>query len=136
MNTFIHVSFYYYFTYNCIPSLYSHTRKLQLVSTVRSGRPEVFLLFLQKTSRRLLVNYEKIIKLKLPKEPFKNLFEEIDIKNKNYFDKWNCDIKGHNPSELIRVHRSSYAIMLGLEKLKTLKVKWKSSNHKLFSNKI
>ena len=87
MNTFIHVSFYYYFTYNCIPLLHIYTSKLQLVSTVRSGRPEVFFLFLQKTSQRLLVNYEKIIELKLPKEPFKDLFEEIDIKNKNCFDK-------------------------------------------------
>ena len=27
------------------------------------------------------------IKLKLPREPFKDLFEEIDIQNKNCFDK-------------------------------------------------
>ena len=37
------------------------------------------------------------IKLKLPREPFKDLFEEIDIQNKNCFDKWNRDIRGQNP---------------------------------------
>ena len=37
------------------------------------------------------------IKLKLPREPFKYFFEEIDIQNKHWFGNWNRDFRGHNP---------------------------------------
>ena len=37
------------------------------------------------------------INLTLPREPFTDLFEEIDIQNKNCFGNWNRDIRGHNP---------------------------------------
>ena len=33
----------------------------------------------------------------MPREPLNGLFGEIDIQNKNCFDKWNHDIRGHNP---------------------------------------
>ena len=42
------------------------------------------------------------MKLKLPREPFKDLFKEIDIQNENCFDNWNHDIRGHNPLKNMR----------------------------------
>ena len=65
------------------------------------------------------------IELKLPREPFTNLFEETDIQT-NGFDKWNRR----------DARRSSFAIQPDLEEMKILKVKLKRSNQKLFANKI
>ena len=57
-------------------------------------------LFLQYIYESIIYNRKtKIdkIKSKLPREPFQDLFEEIDIQNKNCFDKLNRDIRGQNP---------------------------------------
>ena len=62
--------------------------------------PVNYSLFLLQIYEKFIYNRKtKIgkIKLKLPREPFQDLFEEIDIQNKNCFDKLNRDIRGHNP---------------------------------------
>ena len=112
---------YYYFTYKYISSLYSYTTKLQLASTV-----EIY----KNNSNRKVKTIK--IKLKLPGEPFKNLFEEIDIQ-KNCFDKWNRDIRSHDP--LKKTREGVHCNTARSRKIEH-KVKLKSFNQKLFPNKI
>ena len=116
------------FTTLLVTTIYRHyiaiplklTQQLQLASTVKISK---------KVSNRKAKTIK--MKLKLPREPFTNLFEEKDIQKK-CFDEWNSDIRSHDPLKDTRegVHFRYNQISKKWRSLKS-----KSSNQKLFPNK-
>ena len=55
----------------------------------------------------------------MPSDPIKDLFQVVDIQNKNGFGNWNRDIKGHNPLKTY-TRRNSYIIKPDFQKKKII----------------